>query len=187
MDGSAGASAVSGLSGRYSATGIKVSWPGCRRDAWLAHVRRRALLRVGSRRLRMLSLSRHGRDMSLTRRSRVFRSWIRDDSTVATIVADVVHRSVIDGCVVNVVNFIDVHVVHGTVVEKVSVIPTPAFVTLPEIAEAVIDPAVEAYVRTPVAVIENKSVAAPNPNRLESTGNRFPAPSPMCPAPSSNR
>ena len=68
-------------------------------------------------------------------------------------------------------------VAHGTVVEKVSVIPTPAFKAPTEIAVAVIDPAVEAYVRPPIAVIENKSVA-PNPNRLESTGNRFPATSP---------
>jgi hypothetical protein len=44
--------------GGYSATVIKIPWPGCRCDAWLAHARRRALLRVGSGRLGMLSLSR---------------------------------------------------------------------------------------------------------------------------------
>src|ERR1039458_4959046 len=149
--------------GRYSATVIKISGPRCGCDAWLAHARRRALLRVGSGRLRMLSLSRYRRDMSLTRRSLVFRPRTRVDSTVATVIADVVLVVVPHGGVVNIVNVGDVHVVHGTVVEKVSAVPTPAFVTLTEIAEAVIDPAVEAYVRTPVAVIENKSVAAPAP------------------------
>src|ERR1017187_8914025 len=55
------------LFGRYSATVIKISRPGCGCDAWLAHARRRALLRVGSGRLRMLSLSGYRRGMSLTR------------------------------------------------------------------------------------------------------------------------
>src|SRR5208337_1162224 len=151
------------LFGRYNATVIKISGPGCCCDARLAHVRRRALLRVGSRRLRMLSLSRYRRDMSLTRRSLVFGPWTRADSTIAAVVTDVAHV-VVDHCgVINVVNFIHVYVVHGAIVEKVSVIPTPAFVTLTEIAEAVINSAIEAHVRAPIAVIENKSVAAPTP------------------------
>src|SRR5208282_4237866 len=103
MDGRAGLSSVAPLIsatigwsirrscrfGRYSATVIKVSRPrrGC--HAWLAHVRRRALLRVGSGRLRMLSLNRYRRDMSLTRRRLVFRPGARVDSTVAAVVTDV--------------------------------------------------------------------------------------------------
>jgi len=59
------------LFGRYRATVIKISGPGCRCDCWLAHVRRRAFLRVGSGRLPMLSLNCYRRDMSLTRRSLV--------------------------------------------------------------------------------------------------------------------
>src|SRR5208282_6064763 len=86
----------------------------------------------------------------------------RVDSTVATVIADVV-LVVPHGGFVNIVNDGDVHVVHGTVIEKVSAVPTAAFKACTEIAEAVIDPAIEAYVRTPVAVIENKSIAAPTP------------------------
>src|ERR1017187_1864142 len=138
------------LFGRYSATVIKISRPGCGCDAWLAHARRRALLRVGSGRLCMLSLSGYRRDMSLTRHRLVFRPWTRADSAVATVVADVAHIVVHHAGVINIVDVGDVHVVHGTVVKKVSAVPTPAFVTLAEIAEAVIDPAVEAYVRTPI-------------------------------------
>src|SRR5208283_653605 len=75
-----------------------------------------------------------------------------------------VARIVVDyGGVVNIVNVGDVHVAYGTVVEKVSAVPTTAFKAHTEISEAVIDPAVEAYVRPPIAVIENKSVAAPTP------------------------
>src|SRR5208337_4547789 len=175
MDGRAGSSSVvlaatigwsirrSRLFGWHRAAVVKISGPRCGCGARLAHVRRRALLRVGSGRLRMLSLSRYRRDMSLTRRRLLFRPWTRVDSTVAAVVADVVLVVVDHGRVVNIVNVGDVHVVHRTVVEKVPAVPTPAFVTFTEIAEAVVDPAVEAYVRTPVAVIENKSVAAPAP------------------------
>src|SRR5208283_776357 len=111
----------------------------------------------------MLSLSRYRRNMSLTRRSLVFRSRTRVDSTIAAVVTDAVHVVVDHGGVVDIVNVGDVHVVHGTVVEKVSVIPTSTFITLTEVAEAVIDSAVEAYVRTPVPLIENKPVASPAP------------------------
>src|SRR5208282_1004657 len=177
MDGRAGLSSVAPLIsatigwsirrscrfGRYSATVIKISGPGCRGDAWLAQARRRALLRVGSGRLRMLSLSRYRRDMSITRRSLLITCRTRADSTVAAVVTDVALVVVPHRGVVNVVNVADVYVAHGTVIEKVSAVPTAAFKACTEIAEAVIDSAVEAHVRTPVAVIEDKSVAAPAP------------------------
>ena len=43
------------------------------------------------------------------------------------------------------------------------VVPTSAFVAFSKITEAIIDPAVETYLRTPVAVIEKKTFAAPTP------------------------
>ena len=45
----------------------------------------------------------------------------------------------------------DVYVVNGAVVIEVPTAPIAAFITLAEIAEAVINPAVEANVRAPVA------------------------------------
>ena len=77
--------------GRYRATVIEISGPGCRCDAWLAHVRRRALLRVGSGCLRMLSLNRYRRDMSLTRRSLFLSRRTRADAAVAAVVTDAVY------------------------------------------------------------------------------------------------
>src|SRR5579862_1379427 len=43
------------------------------------------------------------------------------------------------------------------------VFPTAAFIAVSEISEAVVDSAIEAHGRTPVAVIEHKSIAAPAP------------------------
>jgi len=74
------------LFGRDSGTVIKISGPWGRCGAGLAHVRRRALLRVGSGCLRMLRLSRYRWDMSLPRRRLVFRPWTRADSTIAAVV-----------------------------------------------------------------------------------------------------
>ena len=84
--------------GRYGATVIKITGSGCRCDSWLAHVRRGALLRVGSGRLRVLGLRRDRRNMSLPRCCLIFRPWTRTDPAIATVVADVV-LGVIDICV----------------------------------------------------------------------------------------
>src|SRR5512133_2650678 len=112
----------------------------------------------------MLSLNGHRRDVSLTCRSLFFRPRTRSDPAIATVVADPVHRGVVDhSCVVNVVNGGDVHIVYRTVVVKLSVLPTAAFIALTKVSVAVTDAAVETYCRTPVAVIENKSVASPTP------------------------
>src|SRR5208282_4546291 len=92
-----------------------------------------------------------------------FRPRTHADSTFAAVVADSVHRLVHHGRVVNVVNDLDVHVEHSTVVEKVSAVPTSAFKTQTEVAKAVVNPAVEAHVRAPVAVPPPISAAFPTP------------------------
>src|SRR5271157_5364530 len=112
------------------------------------------LLRVRAGRLRMLSLNGYSRNMLLTCRDLFFRPWTRADPTIAAVEADTAHRGAVDHRgVVNVVNFSDVHVVHRTVVEKVSVVPTSTLVAL----------AIETDVRAPVAIVEDISVAAPTP------------------------
>src|ERR1700757_3278632 len=111
----------------------------------------------------MLSLNRSRRNVSLLRRSLLFGCRTRADSTIAAVVTDGVHRGVTNGCVVDVVNFSDIYVVHGTVVEKVSVIPTPTLITVTEIAKTVTDPAVETDMWTPIAFIKDKPVADPSP------------------------
>ncbi len=111
----------------------------------------------------MLRLSRYRRNMPVTRRRFFSSCRTRSDSTIATVVADVALVVVCHVGVVNIVNVGNIYIADGAVVEKMSVIPTPTFEARTEVAEAVIDAAVETYVWTPVAVIENKSIAAPTP------------------------
>jgi hypothetical protein len=103
--------------------------------------------------------------MSLTRCSLFFRPWTPVDPASATVVADPIYRGVVVNycCVVNVVNVGYIHVVHRTIIVKLPVLPTSAFIALTKISVAVTDPAIEPYPRTPVAIVENVSVAAPTP------------------------
>src|SRR2546422_11379877 len=113
--------------------------------------------------MRMLNLNRCRRNMFLSRRSLFFRLRTTVDSAVASVVADAGDRRIVDARVVNVVNLGDVNVVHCGVVEKAAIFPTPAFVTLTEVAKAVNDPTIETDARTTVDVIKNKALAAPGP------------------------
>src|ERR1700680_2013798 len=102
--------------------------------------------------------------MFLVRRRLFWRLRTSTDPTIAAVVTDPVHRRIVDHRgVVNVVNVGDVHVVHRTVVVKLPVLPTSAFIALTKVSVAVTDPAIEPYTRTPVAIVENVSVAAPPP------------------------
>lgn len=111
--------------------------------------------------------------MSLSPRHLILTPGTGVDPTIAAVVADPVHCSVVDHRgVVSVVNVGDVDVVYRTVVVEAVVIPSSAVITVPEVAIAITDPAIETYVRTPVAFIENISTVAPTPitrgpNRLE--------------------
>jgi len=86
------------------------------------------------------------------------------DAAVSAVVADPGHVALINhGRVVHVVNDGDVHVVHGAIVEKVSAVPTPAFIAVAEVAIAVVDSAIEADHRSPEAFIEDESTTTPGP------------------------
>src|SRR5579864_8527768 len=112
----------------------------------------------------MLRLNGYGRDVSLTRRSFVFRPRTRADPTIAAVVADPIHGGVVDHRrVVDVVNVGDVHVVHRAVVVKLSALPMSTLVALSEVSVTVTDSTVETHLLTPVAIVEDKSVAAPTP------------------------
>src|SRR5271157_4432486 len=112
----------------------------------------------------MLSLNGDRRNMFLMGHRLFLRRWTPVDPTAAAVVTDPVHRGVVDHRgVVNVVDVADVDVVHRTVVVKLSVLPTSTFIALAKVSVAVTDPAVETYLRTPVAIIEDISVAAPTP------------------------
>src|SRR5258707_14104663 len=117
---------------RHNCRVVKYSRLRCRCDRRLSHIRGSPLLRIASRRLRMLSLNRDRGKVSLTRYSLLLRSRTRVDPAIAAVVADVVHVVVDYRCVVNVVDLSNVHIVHRTVIEEASVLPTSAFITLTE-------------------------------------------------------
>jgi len=112
----------------------------------------------------LLRLSGHGRDVPLVYRGLLCGPRACRNATGATVIADAIHCGVVDHRrVVNIVNVGDVHVVHRTVVVKLSVLPTAALIALTKVSVAITNSAVEAYLRTPIAFIENVSVAAPTP------------------------
>ena len=148
----------------YDSTVVKCCRPGSSCDGGPSVVCRGPKFRIGSCRLHVLSLSAYWRDVSLTLRSLFLPRRTRIDTTVAAVVADAIHGPVVDhGRVVNVAYVGHVHIVHRAIVEKTVVVPPPAFISIAEVAEAIIDPAIETDSRTPIAFMEQKSVAAPAP------------------------
>src|SRR5882672_4976560 len=86
------------------------------------------------------------------------------DAAVTTVVADARHRCTVDhGCVVDVMNLGDVHVVDSAVIKEAPVVPTPALIAFTEISEAIVDAAIEPHLRRPEAVVEGERLAAPGP------------------------
>src|ERR1035438_8708547 len=124
------------LSRRYRV--IEVSRPGCCRDRGSALVPRGTELGIATGRLLMLRLSRDRGNMSLTRRSLLLRGGTRVDAAFAAVVADVIHLSHVDGGVVDIVNFCDIHVHDGAVVKEVPTVPAATLETKAEVAEAVV-------------------------------------------------
>src|SRR5208283_4057373 len=67
-----------------------------------------------------------------------------------------------------------VYVVHRAVIVKAVVVPAPALIALAEVTVAIVDSAIEAHSRAPVACMEDKSSSAPPPPAWspEITGHR---------------
>ncbi len=124
-------------------------------------------LGVVAGRLHVLSLNGHRREMPFPGHRFVLGRWAGIDPAVAAVVADSIDGGgvVDDGCVVNVVNVGDVDIGHRAIVEIAPVIPTSAFETFSEVAEAINDPAVESDMRAPIATIKNKPTIGPSPIR----------------------
>ncbi len=107
-----------------------------------AAVRGKALLGVVAGRPGMLSLSRYRSNMPRMSSRLFFGVSARVDSAVTAVVAGAVRRLVHSG-VVNVVDDIGVDPIHRGVVEKMPILPASAFITMPEVSKAIVDPAVE--------------------------------------------
>src|SRR5208282_117416 len=93
--------------------------PGGGRNGRLAVVHACALLRIGARGLRMLSLSSQGRNMPLVCRRLLHWGWTPFYTAFSAVVADAVVVDDHDFFVVDVVNVYDIYVGDGTIVEEV--------------------------------------------------------------------
>src|ERR1700751_992701 len=82
---------------------------------------------------------------------------------MTAVVADAVHRDVVDDSLVVDVNVGDGDVVHGAVVIEVAVAPVSAFIAVAEIAEAVIHASVETDVRPPISRMPDVDTVTPTP------------------------
>src|ERR1039458_2404400 len=99
--------------------------------------------------------------MPLSCRRFLLRGCTHRDAARSAVEADAILVAILDRCVVDIVDSRDIHVVHGTVIEEVSAIPTASFISLAEVTEAVVNPAIKADFRPPVAVIEEIAEIAP--------------------------
>ncbi len=78
--------------------------------------------------------------------SRLFlRRGARIDPALTAVVTDMVDRGLVHPSVVNVVNRVDVHVIHGRVVEKMPVVPASALITMTEVTESIVDTAIKTH------------------------------------------
>ena len=103
---------------------------------------------VGTGSVHMLGLHRRWRRVLLVCRCLFCSGRASGNSTLAAVIADMVHRGVVDyGLVVDIVNVRDVHVIHRAVVVEGSVIPISAFIADTTVAEAIVDATVEADLR----------------------------------------
>src|ERR1700742_3938787 len=87
--------------------------------------------------------------------------WASLYPTLAAVVANVVDCPIDDRLVVNVVNVHHINIRHRPVVEETSSIPPSADKTGAEITEAVVNSAIEAYLRSPPTFMEEEDAAIP--------------------------
>jgi hypothetical protein len=118
---------------------------------------------VAARRVFMLSLHACGFEVAFVSPSLLFTSGTSVDSTTAPVVADPVHRDVVDHRLVVDVNVRDGDVVNSSVVIEISTPPISALVARAKVAESVIHATVKSDVRSPISRMPDISAFAPTP------------------------
>src|SRR5437764_12318668 len=108
----------------------------------------------------MLVLHVSGFEMAFMLPSHLVAARPRHDSASATVVADAVYRHIIDDGPVVDVDVGDGHVIYAAIVEKIAAMPVAAAVAHAKVAKAVINAAVEADVRAPIARVPGAKAAA---------------------------
>src|SRR5579872_107862 len=144
-----------------------------RRDRRPPLVRRRAKLRISSRRISMLLLRRNGSDVPFARIPLFFRTRACIDAAFAAVKRHA--RTVVlnNRRAIRIVNDRLVHMEYRGVVEEMVVFPTSAFKSVPEIPESIVNSAIETNVRSPIPSVPKERTAAPSPPARRPQKSRF--------------
>lgn len=128
-------------------------------------VDRCAQLAIRARGFEMFGLRGHRSKVPVSHRGLFLSCWTRVHAASAAIEADAADGAefVIHSLVVHVVDDVHVHVGHIAVIEEVIVIPVAAVIAVAEIAETIINSAVETDDWTPIACVEEIAIRAPSP------------------------
>src|SRR6266511_1726823 len=140
------------------------SGPRCRGNPRHALIHRRQLRAVRSGRLFMPRLNRRPRQVPVVLGETLRRSRLGDDSTRAAVEAHA-RRCCIrnDWLVINIADIGNVDDIQRGVVAEYAVAPVPAVIADAEVAEAIVDAAVEAHARPPIARIPDIQAIVPAP------------------------
>lgn len=126
---------------------------------------RRGKLAIAAGRLLVLLLRPRWPHMILANCGLLLRCGPRLNAALATVVAHIGHVRVVDDgrVVVNVPHIRNVYVIHATVVVKLAVPPVAAVVAISVISVAVVDPAIETDLGSPVTRVPEIRILIPSP------------------------
>ena len=149
----------------HDAALVECRRPGSSRDRRLALIHGCAQIPIGAGRLHVLHLGSDRRQVPLASSHLLLPRWALVDAAISAVVTDAINGPIVvyDRGVVGVVNLGDVDVVHGTVVVEAIAVPASTFITVAKISIAVVDAAVKANLRTPVAFVKEEGISAPAP------------------------
>src|SRR5579883_350151 len=135
-----------------------------RHDLRLAIVGRCQEIAIGARGIQMLELSPGGLEVVLPQGGLLLRCRLRGDTAGAAVEANAV-----DGAIAHYRLVVDVRDVHIpdvgdlAVIEEVPVVPIATFESGAEVAEAIVNTAIETDGRAPIARVEHVDAAGPSP------------------------
>jgi hypothetical protein len=102
--------------------------------------------------------------MPLTSRGFLARRREPVDAAMTSVIADSTPISAVnDGGIVNVVNDVYIYTQHGPVVIETPIVPASAFEAFSEIAKSVVNPAIKAYLWTPIPIVKSEPAIQPCP------------------------
>src|ERR1700735_3457666 len=127
-----------------------------------AVILRRAEVSIVSSLFHVSRLRLHCSNMSLSVSSLFFRVCARLNASASSVVTHAI-VNFRHSRLVHIVDNGNVHVCYRAIIEEVTAVPAPPFITVAEISESIADSAVETDGRSPVTCVENECAAAPTP------------------------